>query len=179
MENPFKVSALDGFSFTYICHMFVPFENLSEEAKVWIYPSSRKFYQPEIPELEKKIEDFIANWKSNDENFKVSYQLKYNRFIVFSAEGSVALSNADIDEQVAFIIQLQEEYNVELLDKMNVCFKQGEYVQYKDLKDFKKLVKNKAVNEKSIVFDNLITSKSEFEYYWEVPITESWYKRFL
>ncbi|WP_335743860.1 ABC transporter ATPase [Tenacibaculum todarodis] len=179
MENPFKVSALDGFSFAYICHMFVPFENLSEEAKVWIYPSSRKFHQPEIPELEKKIEDFITDWKSDDESFKASYQLKYNRFIVFSAEGDKPFTNADIDLQVAFIIQLQEGYKVELLDKMNVCFKQGEYVQYKDLKDFKKLVKNKAVNEKSIVFDNLITSKSEFKYYWEVPITESWYKRFL
>ena len=179
MENPFKASALDGFSFTYICRMFVPFENLSEEAKVWIYPSSRKFYQPEIPELEKKLEGFISNWKSEEEDFKASYQLKYNRFIIFSAEGNTPFTNADIDGQVGFILQLQQEYEVELLDKMNVCFKQGEYVQYKDLKDFKKLIKNKAVNEKSIVFDNLITSKSEFEYYWEVPITDSWYNRFL
>ena len=51
---------------------------------------------------------------------------------------------------------------------MNVCFKQGEYVQYKELKDFKKLVKNKAVTAKTIIFDNLITNKYDFQNFWEI-----------
>ena len=76
-------------------------------------------------------------------------------------------------------LNLQQEYEVELLDKMNVCFKQGKYVQYKELKDFKKLLKDKALTGKSIVFDNLVTTKEEFENFWEVPISESWYGRFL
>jgi hypothetical protein len=62
---------------------------------------------------------------------------------------------------------------------MNVCFKQGEHVQYKDLKDFKKLLKNKALTGKSIIFDNLITTKQDFDNFWEIPIEESWYNRFL
>ena len=61
------------------------------------------------------------------------------------------------------------------MDKMNACFKQGEYVQYKDLKDFKKLIKDKGVNKNTIVFDNLISTKMEFDEYWEVPASESWY----
>ena len=159
--------------------MFTEFENLSENSKVWIYPSSRKFYPQEINGLQEKLIQFVNNWKNDDETFKASFQLKYNRFIIFSTEENSQLTNADIDKQVAFILQLQQEYAVELLDKMNVCFKQGEFIQYKDLKDFKKLLKNKAVSDKTVVFDNLITSKSDLENYWEVPITESWYNRFL
>jgi hypothetical protein len=68
---------------------------------------------------------------------------------------------------------------VQLLDKMNVCFKQGDFVQYKELKEFKKLLKNRAVTGRTIIFDNLITSKIDFENYWEVPIEDSWYNRFL
>ena len=78
-----------------------------------------------------------------------------------------------------FTLALQNTYEVVLIDRMNVCFKQGEYVQYKELKDFKKLVKNKAVTAKTIIFDNLITSKYDFENYWEVPIEDSWYNRYL
>ncbi len=159
--------------------MLVDFSTLSEEAKVWIYPSSRKFYPQEIDELNEKLKIFVEGWKQDDESFKASFELKYTRFIIFSAEGNTALLNADIDKQVAFILQLQEVYNVELLDRMNVCFKQGEYTQYKELKDFKKLIKNKAVTEKTIVFDNLIETKQELENHWEVPISESWYSRFL
>ena len=80
---------------------------------------------------------------------------------------------------VSFILQLQETYKVNLLDKMNVCFKQGEYVQYKELKDFKKLVKNKAVTAKTIIFDNLINNKEDLENYWEITIEDSWYNRYL
>jgi hypothetical protein len=98
---------------------------------------------------------------------------------VLFADATNAITIATIDASVQFILQLQEEYDIALLDKMNVCFKQGEYVQYKELKDFKKLLKNKAVTGKTIVFDNLIQTKEEFENYWEVPITESWYGRFL
>jgi len=29
------------------------------------------------------------------------------------------------------------------------------------------------------VFNNLIQTKDELENYWEIPITDSWYNRFL
>lgn len=159
--------------------MFVNYETLSEEARVWVYPSSRKFYPQELDELSKKLTDFITSWKQDDENFKASFQFLHNRFIIFLAEEDSQLTNTDIDQQVSFILQLQQEYEVELLDKMNVCFKQGEFIQYKNVKEFKKLLKSKSVNDKTIVFDNLIQTKHEIENYWEVPITESWYNRFL
>ena len=159
--------------------MFVDFNSLSEESKVWIYPSNRKFYPQEIDGLNEKLQHFVENWKSDQPDFKASVVLKYQRFIIFSSEENTTLTNGDIDAQVAFILQLQQEYEVELLDKMNVCFKQGEYTQYKELKDFKKLIKNKAVTGKTIVFDNLVQTKGELENYWEVPITESWYGRFI
>ena len=79
----------------------------------------------------------------------------------------------------SLILNLQETYEVALLDRMNVCFKQGEHVQYKDLKDFKKLLKNKALTGKSIIFDNLVNTKQDFDNYWEITIEESWYNRFL
>lgn len=160
--------------------MFVDYKSISEEAKVWVYPSSRKFYSNEIEEIEQKIKVFVESWKVSDENFKCSYQFLYNRFIILVAEDENSqLSNADIDTSVAFILQLQQDYNVELLDKMNVCFKQGEFVQYKELKDFKKLVKNRAVTGKTIIFDNLINNKEDLENYWEIAIEDSWYNRFL
>ncbi|AUC21013.1 ABC transporter ATPase [Polaribacter sejongensis] len=160
--------------------MFVDYSTITEDAKVWVYPSSRKFYPNEIEGIESKVKDFLESWKSDDENFKASYQFLYNRFIVFFADDeNSTLTNSDIDASVSFILGLQQEYEVELLDKMNACFKQGEYVQYKDLKDFKKLLKNKAVTAKSIIFDNLITTKVDFDNNWEIPLEESWYNRYL
>ena len=160
--------------------MITDFNLLSEEAKVWVYPSSRKFYTHEIDEIELKIKTFVTNWNNENINFKCSYQFLYNRFIIIAAEDeNFSVTNLDMNAQVEFIINLQNNYKVSLLDKMNVCYKQGEYVQYKELKDFKKLVKNKAVTAKTIIFDNLITNKYDFQNFWEIPIEESWYNRFF
>jgi len=160
--------------------MFVDFEEIPEDAKVWVYPSSRKFYPNEVEAIEEKIKIFIESWKSDDESFKASYKFLHNRFIILTADDiATPLDNLDIEASVSFILSLQETYEVALLDRMNVCFKQGEHVQYKDLKDFKKLLKNKALTGKSIIFDNLITTKQDFDNFWEIPIEESWYNRFL
>ena len=43
--------------------MITEFNLLSEEAKIWIYPSSRKFYTNEIDEIELKIKNFVSSWK--------------------------------------------------------------------------------------------------------------------
>ena len=62
---------------------------------------------------------------------------------------------------------------------MNVSYRQGEHIAYKPLTDFKKMVKDKAVSAQTIVFNNLVNDKSEYEQYWEVPMAESWHNRFL
>lgn len=160
--------------------MFVDHSTLANTARVWIYPSSRKFYPTEVDALEENIKNFVENWKSDAPNFKASYQFLYNRFIILMAEeDEVKLSQSDIDTSVNFILALQGTYDVTLLDRMNVCFKQGEFVQYKELVDFKKLIKDKALTAKTIVFDNLVATKAELDAFWEIPLEESWYRRFL
>lgn len=160
--------------------MKVDFSTLSDHAKVWVYPSSRKFYATELPELEKQLAQFITTWNADDSSFSASYTLQYDRFIVIAAESSEGTISVEaIDISVQFILQLQSQFEVVLLDRMNVCFKQGDYVQYKELSDFKKLLKDKAITGKTIVFDNLVSSKIDFDTYWELPLEESWYNRFL
>jgi len=90
-----------------------------------------------------------------------------------------AASGCSIDTSVRFIQDLEKEYQVDLLDKMNVSFKQGEYVAYKPLMDFKKMVKNRSVSPDTIVFNNLVLNKEEYRKQWEVPMKESWHARFL
>ena len=90
-----------------------------------------------------------------------------------------AASGCSIDASVRFIQSLEQQYNVDLLDKMNVSFKQGEFVAYKTLTDFRKMAKNKSVSPNTIVFNNLVNNKAEYLSDWEVPASDSWHKRFM
>jgi len=62
---------------------------------------------------------------------------------------------------------------------MNVAFKQGDFVNFKTLLDFKKMAKSGAIGKKTIVFNNLVTNIGEYNENWEVPAQESWHSRFF
>ncbi|MFT5243144.1 MAG: hypothetical protein ACI8QQ_001072, partial [Psychroserpens sp.] len=104
----------------------------------------------------------------------------YKRFIVIALNQNISnATGCSIDASVHFIQQLEKDYNVDLMDKMNVSYKQGEYVAHKTLLDFKKMAKDKAVSKNTIVFNNLVDNIAEFKENWEVPASESWHSRFL
>lgn len=160
--------------------MYVPFETLPEESRIWIYQSNRKFSDTEIAEIEKDLVEFLTNWSAHGSALEASYQIKYNRFIIIAINQEVhPATGCSIDSSVSFIQNLEKKYEVDLLDKMNVAFKQGEFITYKTLLDFKKLAKEKAVSENTIVFNNLVNTIQEWNESWEVPAAESWHSRFF
>lgn len=160
--------------------MFVPFNTLPETSKVWIYQANRSFKPEELQEISQKLEAFITQWTAHGADLKASFDIKYNRFITIALDQEMNVATGcSIDASVQFIQQLEKDYQVDLLDKMNVSYKQGDFVAYKPLKDFRKMAKEKAVSSKTIVFNNLVNTKAEYLSDWEVPASESWHNRFL
>jgi len=160
--------------------MLIPFENLPDSSRVWIYQANRSFSDQELQEITTQSENFITQWTAHGANLKASFEIRYKRFIIFGLDQEVNMaSGCSIDASVQFIQQLEMQYNVELLDKMNVSYKQGEFIAYKNLIDFRKMAKEKAVSPNTIVFNNLVNTKAEYLSDWEVPASESWHNRFL
>lgn len=160
--------------------MLVEFDHLPEESRVWIYQANRSFSEEELNELKTKIGNFIEAWTAHGKDLEAGYKIVYKRFIVIALNQNLnSATGCSIDASVHFIQQLEKDYNVDLMDKMNVSFKQGEYVAYKPLTDFKKMAQNKSVSKNTIVFNNLVTNIAEFKENWEVPASESWHSRFI
>lgn len=158
--------------------MIVDFKEVPNWCKLWVFPSSRKFYEQEIPAIKESIEAFLNNWTNEGQALNSAYELKYDRFIIISVDNSeISLSIEAHDALSIFIQSLEKELAVILLDKINVCYKQGEFVVYKDLIEFKKMMKNKGVSAKTTVFDNMITTKEELQDHWEINIMDSWLGR--
>ena len=160
--------------------MISDFKTLSENSRIWIYQSNRSLTQQEKESISKLIEDFLNNWNSHGVSLNSGFEIKYNRFIVIALDQNTqSATGCSIDSMVHFIQKLEKQYNISLLDKLNVSYKQGDYIAYKSLKDFKKMVKDGAVSKNTIVFNNLVQTKLEYTNYWEVPAFESWHARFF
>lgn len=160
--------------------MYVDFKELPEHSRVWVYQSNRHLTEEEVSSISEKTKVFLEQWTAHGTGLQAGYELKYNRFIVLAVnQDAQTATGCSIDSSVRFIQELENEYDIELLDKMNVAFKQGDYVNFKPLTDFKQMAKKGAVGKKTIVFNNLVTNIADYKENWEIQAQESWHSRFF
>jgi hypothetical protein len=160
--------------------MFTEYKNLPNNARVWIYQSDREFTSEEIEIVSVKAVDFINQWTRHGDDLKGSFTFKYNQFLVLAVDESFnTISGCSIDSSVRFIQALEKELQLELMNKMNITFKDNEHINLLKLADFQRYAKEQKVTLETIVFNNMVVTKEDFENKWEVPARESWHKRFL
>ena len=160
--------------------MLADFSTLPDNSRVWVYQCNRKLSDDEVAVISDKTTEFLTQWTAHGSNLEAGFEIKYNRFIVIGLnQENASASGCSIDASVHFIQQLQQEFDVDLLDKMNVTFYNGDFIAHKTLTDFKKMAKAKSVSPNTVVFNNLVNTKEEYLENWEVPAKESWHNRFL
>ena len=160
--------------------MFTEYKNLPNTSRVWIYQADRVFTAQEIAVISAKAVDFIDQWTRHGDNLKGSFTVKYNQFLVLAVDESFNnVSGCSIDASVRFVQQLESELKIDLMNKMNVSFKDGEHINIVKLADFQKFAKEEKITKKTIVFNNMVQTKAAIETEWEVPASQSWHNRFL
>ena len=159
--------------------MYVKFEELAEDSRVWVYQSNREFSTEEISEISIGLKTFLESWTSHKKSFKSAFQIKYNRFIIIAVDKNFEVSGCSIDTSVGFMQLLEKKYQVNLLSKMNVTYKTSNKIEFTSLANFKTLIKSKSINKNTIVFNNLVSNIFEYNNHWKTSIKNSWHSRFL
>jgi hypothetical protein len=160
--------------------MFTEYKNLPNNARVWIYQSDREFTSKEVEIVSLKAVDFINQWTRHGDDLKGSFTFKYNQFLILAVDETFnTVSGCSIDSSVRFIQALEKELQLDLMNKMNVTFKDNEHINLVKLADFQRFAKEQKITSETIVFNNMVATKEDFENNWEIPAKESWHKRFL
>lgn len=156
------------------------FKELPDNSRIWIYQSNRKLSEDEVNEISLKTTEFLNQWTAHGKDLEAGFEIRYNRFIVIGLnQENASATGCSIDSSVYFIQALEKEYNLDLMDKMNVTFYNGDFIAHKSLADFKKMAKARSVSKNTIVFNNLVVTKGEYNDHWEVAAKDSWHSRFL
>ena len=153
---------------------------MPQDARVWVYQSNSLLTDELIRILKEKGKNFVESWTAHGAALKTSFDILYNRFIVLSVDEQQAqASGCSIDKSIAFMKNLEQEFQLQLFDRMQVAFRKDEKIEVCSLSEFEKLAGSGQVNAATIVFNNMITNKAAFDTSWEIPLKESWQKRVL
>jgi len=151
---------------------------LENDSKVWIYQSDREFSQSESEEIREKVFSFVHQWSSHGHGVKAYGNLFHNRFIVLFADKAFEVSGCSIDSSVHFIKKIEQDYNVNMFDRMLFSFMVDEEVVSIKAPELTNAIKNGEIDMDTLAFDNLVDTKEKFLKNWLVPLKDSWHARF-
>jgi len=149
-------------------------------ARLWVYQNNRIFSDAEVKAIEELGIQFISDWAAHGASLKASFDVLHNLFVVIAVDEQQAMaSGCSIDKSVKFVKELEIQLNLNLFDRMQVAYRIGSDIKICKLSDFEKLASQGIVNESTIVFNNMVSTKASFDSEWQVPLKQSWQSRVL
>lgn len=160
--------------------MFVPFQQMPSNARVWIYSCSESLTDAQSADIERDIQLFVEEWLSHKREVKGSGVLLGSRVICLSAdETDVDVSGCSIDSSVRFIKSLEEKYGINCFDRSLMVY-QGNTEKFQVI-DFRKIsaaVEAGELGEDTPVFNLQAATAGQVNEPW-IPLKDSAYGRFI
>lgn len=160
--------------------MYIPFEELSAESRVWVYLGKRALSASEEQTVTKLLRSFCAQWAAHGQPLKTSFQVEKGQFIIMAVDEDFHTpSGCSIDSSVGVLRQIQSAIGVDFLDRSVVPFLLNNQVTLVPLTEIKVAFASGRLQSNSITFNTLATTKTEFDLRWQIPAEKSWMVKHL
>lgn len=169
--------------------MYLDLIALDDQSKVWIYQSGTQLPVEIVRNIREDLMNFLKQWTSHNMNLFTYGNIFHNRFLVlFVDEKYNTAGGCSIDKSVHFIQGLERKYGISLMERKDVAIMEKAFDEEGEdissiytipLDDLKDAWQSGRVNDDTLVFDNLVKTKSEFLKKWVVPLKSSWHRRFV
>ncbi len=160
--------------------MEVDFRELPDQAKVWMYQASRPLTDQEKTIIYDLAEVFLKDWESHNIPVQGSVDILNNLFIRVAAfTDEPSMCGRAQDAQVRLVKQIEDRLSVVFTDRMLLAFEVNGSPQVVHLNDISDKVQEGVLNPKTVFFNNLIGSKSEFETAWKTAAAATWLERYF
>ena len=160
--------------------MLIPFENLPDTARIWVYQTNRAYTPAEKERITNGLQEFCSQWAAHGHPLQTSFQLLHNRFVILGVNQAFhAPSGCSIDSSVAVLRKFQETLNIDFFDRLKVgIYNNGnpEFISTAQLKD--QLAAGR-INGSTLVFNNVVQTLEEWKTQWVQPLEKTWLAKYL
>ena len=161
-------------------NMYVPFAQLPEDSRIWIYQANRQLSDQEKKFADEALKDFCESWVAHGQPLKTSFTVEHNQFIILATDEDYHLpSGCSIDSSVRTLKTLQSHLGVDFFDRTKVAFLNGDAVVTYPMAQLKALFESGDLTGNTITFDNLAPSRGDLARTWKTPAEKTWLTKYL
>ncbi|HEY8401042.1 MAG TPA: hypothetical protein VIK89_07270 [Cytophagaceae bacterium] len=160
--------------------MFVPFNQMPETSRIWIYQADRFLTEEEVTKASDFLSQFVQHWESHGNQLQASYDIREKLFIIIAVnESHYQASGCSIDKSVQAIKEIEKFLDVNFFDRTKVAYCNNQSIQLVSLLDLKKMIKEGQLTKSTHIFNNLVDTKKTLERNWKLPAEETWIGKFF
>lgn len=160
--------------------MLASFEQMSPNARIWVYQADRSISASEKAQMMVSLEGFLKQWAAHGSDLQASAAVLHDYFMVICMDESFQMaSGCSIDSKVRFVQELGQNMNINFFERTNLAFKTDSGVQLVKLNDLKNSIAAGTVTVDSVFFENTVQTKGQLDNGWLVKAGESWLKRYF
>ncbi|GAB3757758.1 hypothetical protein [Spirosoma pomorum] len=162
--------------------MWIDFDKLPDDARVWVYQANRPLTDADVQVIEQTLQPALNQWAAHGQPLLASAQVVANRFVVVGVDEGYSLpSGCSIDSSARTIRDLGQQLagGVDFFDRSAAILNPDGSVTTYPLAIIKKAVTEGRIMSDSILLNTLVKTKAEFLSAWQQPASESWLKRYF
>jgi len=160
--------------------MYISFDQLPPDARVWIYQADRAFTTEEEAGINPALASFCAEWAVHGQPLNASFVVAYHRFVILAVDEAAAqASGCSIDSSVRVVKALGTRLGIDFFDRLKIALLVDDAVKTFSKKEVEAAFQAGTISKNTVAFNNLVATKSEFENNWQVALENSWLAKYL
>lgn len=147
--------------------------------RVWTYIISKQLSAEELQQLNLDGKNFVASWKAHENQLSAGFEILQGKIIIIKVQEDIAsASGCSIDVLLRFIKDSEKKFNIELLNRLLVAYKNNENVEIVHSSKIKDLLISGAITENTIILNTSVANEQELNS-WEQKLKDTWLNKYL
>lgn len=160
--------------------MYLPFDQMPEYSRVWVYQADQKLSEADEKLVRDRMRSFCEGWNTHGNLMPTSFDLVENQILILAVdESNLGASGCSIDSSVRTLRELEKAININLTDQGKISLKKpsGEMNVIPAL-GVKSRVTSGEINLHTEVINPMVRVKADLQNLWQ-PVRNSWLNKYF
>lgn len=157
--------------------MYIPFNQLPDSSKVWVYQSEKKLTESQIEIISRHLKSFCEQWLVHGAPLGTSFDIRYDVFVVLAAND--AASGCSIDTSVRVMKELGQTLGLDFFNRTKIAFLVESQVAFIPLNEIRQQADLGKISSQTHFFNNAVSTLKELKNGWLVSAGSSWLKKYF
>ncbi len=160
--------------------MYLPFDQMPEYSRVWVYQADLKFSESDEKALRDRMKSFCEGWNTHGNLMSTSFDIVENHILILAVdESNLGASGCSIDSSVRTLRELENTLNINLTDQGKISLRRstGEMKVISAL-GVKSKVTSGEIDLQTEVINPMIRVKADLQNLWQ-PVRNSWLNKYF